>query len=78
MKAIKLDISKSGFTVPAEMQQKALEANRLLHTKQGAGNDFLGWVNLLEAGTAIHSSILVETRIPWTEEPGRLQSQSHT
>ena len=46
MKAIKLDISKSGFTVPAEMQQKALEANRLLHTKQGAGNDFLGWVNL--------------------------------
>ena len=39
---------------------------------------FLGWVNLLEAGTAIHSSILAETRIPRTEEPGRLQSQSHT
>ena len=37
---------------------------------------FLGWINLLEAGTAIHSSILAETRIPWTEEPGRLQSQS--
>ncbi len=46
MKAIKLDISKSGFQVPTEMQQKALEANRLLHTKEGAGNDFLGWVNL--------------------------------
>lgn len=46
MKAIKLDISKSGFTVPVEMQQKAVEANRLLHTKEGAGNDFLGWVNL--------------------------------
>ena len=27
----------------------------------------------LEAGTATHSSILA-WRIPWTEEPGRLQS----
>ncbi len=46
MKTIRLDISKSGIVVPAEMQQKALEANRLLHTREGAGNDFLGWVNL--------------------------------
>ncbi len=46
MKAIRLDISKSGITVPADMQQKALAANRLLHTREGAGNDFLGWVNL--------------------------------
>ena len=38
---------------------------------------FLGWVNLLEEGTATHSSILVSTSIPWTEEPGRLQSQSY-
>ncbi len=52
MKAIKLDISKSGLQVPAEMQQKALEANRLLHTKMGAGNDFLGWVNLPSSITA--------------------------
>ena len=33
----------------------------------------LGWEDLLEKGMAIHSSILA-WRIPWTEEPGRLQS----
>ena len=32
----------------------------------------LGWEEPLEEGMAIHSSILV-WRIPWTEEPGRLQ-----
>ena len=33
----------------------------------------LGWEDPLEKGMAIHSSILV-WRIPWTEEPGGLQS----
>ena len=33
----------------------------------------LGWEDLLEKRMATHSSILAE-RIPWTEEPGRLQS----
>ena len=33
----------------------------------------LGLENLLEAGMAIHSSILA-WRIPWTEKPGGLQS----
>ena len=32
-----------------------------------------GWEDPLEKETAIHSSILA-WRIPWTEEPGRLQS----
>ena len=32
----------------------------------------LGWQDPLEKGMATHSSIL--WRIPWTEEPGRLQS----
>ena len=32
----------------------------------------LGWEVSLEEGMAIHSSILA-WRIPWTEEPGRLQ-----
>ena len=32
-----------------------------------------GWVNPLEKGMAIHSSILA-WRIPWTEKPGGLQS----
>ena len=33
----------------------------------------LGWEDPLEKETATHSSILA-WRIPWTEEPGRLQS----
>jgi len=33
----------------------------------------LDWKYPLEKGMATHSSILV-WRIPWTEEPGRLQS----
>ena len=33
----------------------------------------LGWEDTLEKEMAIHSSILA-WRIPWTEEPGRLQS----
>ena len=37
---------------------------------------FLGWEDPLEKGYATHSSILA-WRIPWTEEPGRLQSQGH-
>ena len=34
---------------------------------------FLGWEALLEKEMATHSSTLA-WKIPWTEEPGRLQS----
>jgi len=34
---------------------------------------FLDWEDPLEEGMSTHSSILA-WRIPWTEEPGRLQS----
>ena len=34
---------------------------------------FLGWEHTLEEGIATHSSIPA-WRIPWTEEPGGLQS----
>ena len=34
----------------------------------------LSWEDPLEEGMATHSSILAG-RIPWTEEPGRLQSR---
>ena len=34
---------------------------------------FLGWENPLEEGMSTHSSTLA-WRIPWTEEPGGLQS----
>ena len=33
----------------------------------------LSWEDSLEKGMATHSSVLA-WRIPWTEEPGRLQS----
>ena len=33
----------------------------------------LGWEDPIEEGMATHSSVLA-WRIPWTEEPGRLQS----
>ena len=36
----------------------------------------LGQEDPLEEGMAIHSSILA-WKIPWTEEPGRLQSMGH-
>ena len=33
----------------------------------------LGWEDLLEKDMAVHSSIIA-WKIPWTEEPARLQS----
>ena len=36
----------------------------------------LGWEDPLEKEVATHSSILA-WRIPWTEEPGGLQSMGH-
>ncbi|MBP3289510.1 MAG: glucose-6-phosphate isomerase [Alistipes sp.] len=46
MSLMKLEIAKSGVVVNDEMKAKAQEANALLHSGKGAGNDFLGWVNL--------------------------------
>ena len=49
-----------------------------LPAKQETQVQSLGQENPLEKGMATHSSILA-WRIPWTEEPGRLQSVgSHT
>ena len=39
----------------------------------GIRDPSLGWEDPLEEGMATHSSILA-WRIPWTEEPGRVQS----
>ena len=36
----------------------------------------LGWEDPLEKEMATHSNILA-WRIPWTEEPGRIQSMGH-
>ena len=40
----------------------------------GDGVQSLDWEDLLEKGIATHSSILA-WKIPWTEEPGGLQSK---
>ena len=44
-----------------------------LPAMQGTPVRSLGWEDSLEKGKATHSSILA-WRIPWTEEPGGLQS----
>ena len=44
-----------------------------LPAMQGTPVQFLGWEDPLEKGMAACSSILA-WRIPWTEEPGGLQS----
>ena len=47
-----------------------------LLTVQDTWVQFLGWEDSLEKEMATHSSILA-WKIPWTEEPGRLQSMGH-
>ena len=44
-----------------------------LPTMQETQVPFLGWEDLLEKEMATHSSFLA-WKIPWKEEPGRLQS----
>ena len=46
---------------------------KCLPTVQEIWVQSLGWENLLEKGMATHSNILA-WKIPWTEEPDRLQS----
>ena len=43
------------------------------HIEVDSEDYLLGWEDLLEEGIATHTSILA-WRIPWTEEPGGLQS----
>ena len=46
MELIKFNAAHSGVAITSDMQAAAAEANLLLHSGKGAGNDFLGWVNL--------------------------------
>ena len=57
---------------------RAFWASLVAESKESACNAgdlgwILGWEDPLEKGTATHSSILA-WKIPWMEEPGRLQS----
>ena len=47
-----------------------------LPTMQETWVQSLGWEDNLEKEMATHSSILA-CKIPWVEEPGRLQSMGH-
>ncbi len=49
---MKLDLSKSGVEITAQIKEQAQAANALLESKEGLGNDFLGWVNLPSSITA--------------------------
>ena len=66
MVGFELSLPKKGASLVAQMI-KNLPA--ILETQVQS----LGWEDPLEKGMATHSSILA-WRIPWTEEPGRLQS----
>ena len=46
---------------------------KCLSTRQETQVQSLGWEDPLEKEMAIHSSTIA-WKIPWTEEPGRLQS----
>ena len=46
MEMLKFCAAKSGVVLSQVQKQAALEANALLHSGKGAGNDFLGWVSL--------------------------------
>ena len=58
------------FLIPPPL---VLQMVKHLPAMQEARVPSLGWEDPLEEGMAIHSSILA-WRIPWTEEPGGLQS----
>ena len=45
MSLMKLDVAKSGVVITSEMKAAAQKANELLHSGEGAGNDFLGCRN---------------------------------
>jgi len=70
-------LSKKGQKVILRgfMEVAFLVAQRIKHlpATQETGVQSLGWEDPLEKEMATHSSILA-WRIPWTEEPGGLQS----
>ena len=50
---MKLNLNLLGSGIrPEAFAEKAMEMNRLLHAKTGAGNDYLGWIELPETITA--------------------------
>ena len=62
---------------PCQGTSLVAQTSKNLPTVQETQVQSLGWEDPLEKGIATHSSILA-WRIPWTEEPGGLQSMRVT
>ncbi len=54
---MKLNLSKIGLEITPEVMSEMEECNGLLHSGQGEGSDFLGWVNL---PSSINSAFLAD------------------
>ena len=72
------NVSSSEFTLFAGVSARKLaflvaQTVKNLPVMQETWVQSLGWEDALEKGMVTHSSILA-WRIPWSEEPGRLQS----
>ena len=66
---------KAVYCQPVYLTSLVAQMVKLLPAMQEAWVRSLGWEDSMETGMATHSSILA-CRVPWTEEPGRLQSMS--
>ena len=69
-----MDFSLPGSSVHGIFQARVLEWGVIAFSEE-TQVQFLGWEDALEKQMATHSSILA-WEIPWTEEPGGLQSMS--
>ena len=78
LRSITLNKASGGDGIPDNLFQipgTSLVAQMVKHlpTMGETQVQSLGWEDILEKGVATHSSILA-WKIPWKEEPGRLQS----
>ena len=65
--------NENQFVLSLHFTSLVAQTVKRLPTMQETRVQFLGQEDLLEKEMATHSSILA-WKIPWTEEPGRLQS----
>ena len=74
MKTVLLSFFSYGhFKLKTFSKPEIVPCNNVSKSIQCKSHSLLGWEDPLEKGMATHSSILA-WRIPWTEEPGGLQS----
>ena len=69
---MRINVYEKGFFY-REIMRKVAQMVKRLSTMRETQVRSLGWEDPLEKEMAIHSSTIA-WKIPWTEEPGRLQS----